>query len=144
MPAEKSSGKIELHNNDVEDMLGKVPGWITRNGSILFLLLLALLIFGSWVFRYPDTKRARIVVTSVNPPADLEARTSGKILGLFVKHNDVVHAGEVLAVIENPAEFEDVMQLKEGLSFLDTIPVEEITGDIPELSNAELGTIQSD
>ena len=56
-------------------MLGRVPGWITRNGTILFLFLLALLILGSWVFKYPDIKRARIVVTSVNPPADIEART---------------------------------------------------------------------
>ena len=143
MSSEKNERRIELHSSEVEDMLGKVPGWITRNGSLLFLALLALLLFGSWVFRYPDIKRARIVVTSVNPPADLEARTSGKILGLFVRDNDMVEAGEVLAVIENPAVYDDVMELKKNLAFLDTIQVEGIPEDLPELSNVQLGTIQT-
>jgi len=143
MPENNSSRKIELQSNEVEDMLGRVPGWITRNGIILFLFLLALLIFGSWVFRYPDIKRARILVTSVNPPADVEARTSGKIVDLFVNDNEVVKAGDVLAMIENPASYDDVNQLKTTLGFLDTILIEEITEELPEMRNAQLGTIQT-
>ncbi len=135
---------MELQPQEIEDMLGRVPGWLTRNGIILFLFLLALLIFGSWIFRYPDIKRASIVVTSVNPPADLEARSNGKITKLFISDNDLVSAGTVLAMIENPAAFEDVMQLKKGLAFLDSVPVEQVTGEVPELKNARLGTIQSD
>jgi len=143
MPAEKSSRKVELQSNEVEDMLGRVPGWITRNGIILFLFLLALLIFGSWIFKYPDIKRARIVVTSVNPPADIEARTSGKIVRLFVNDNELVENGDVLAMIENPASYDDVMRLKTDLAFLDSIRLEEVSDDLPELNNVQLGTIQS-
>jgi len=109
----------------------------------LFVLLFALLLFGSWVFRYPDVKKARIVVTSVNPPADLKARTSGKITGLFVLNNEQVERGDVLAVIENPADYEDVVQLKNSLRFLDTISMEEISGDLTEMNNVKLGTIQT-
>lgn len=143
MPDDKSSRRIELQSNEVEDMLGRVPGWITRNGVVLFLFILALLIFGSWVFKYPDIKKARIVVTSVNPPADLEARTSGKIVRLFVSDNEVVNAGAVLAMIENPATYSDVMMLEEGIAFLDTVQLEEVSEDLPELNNVQLGTIQS-
>ena len=144
MPAEKTSGKVELQSNEVEDMLGRVPGWITRNGIILFMFLLALLIFGSWVLKYPDIKRARIVVTSVNPPADLDARTSGKIVRLFVNDNELVENGDVLAMIENPAAFDDVMRLKTELTFLDSIRLEDVSDDVPELNNVQLGTIQAD
>lgn len=144
MPSEGSAKNIELQNNEVEDMLGRVPGWITRNGIILFAFLIVLLIFGSWVFKYPDVKRARIVVTSVNPPANLEARTSGKIVRLFVVDNQVVETGEVLAMIENPANFDDVMQLKSSLSYLDSIDMINISEDLPELKNAQLGVIQGD
>ena len=144
MPADKSDRKVELQGTEVEDMLGRVPAWITRNGTILFLFLMVLLIFGSWVFKYPDIKRARIVVTSVNPPADLEARTNGKIDRLFVENNDQVEAGEVLAMIENPANFEDVLVLKEELQFLDTTRLEEVTVELQEFSSARLGTIQTD
>jgi len=143
MPKEGSDRKVELQRTEVEDMLGRVPGWITRNGMILFLVLVALLLFGSWVLRYPDTKRARIVVTSLNPPADLKARASGTIARLFVVDNEMVTAGDVLVMIENPASFEDVARLKSSLAFLDTIPVEEVTDDLIELKNVDLGTIQS-
>ena len=144
MPKAGSARKVELQSSEVEDMLGKVPGWITRNGIILFLFLMALLLFGSWIYKYPDTKRARIVVTSVNPPADLKARATGKIARLFVNDNDPVQQGDILAMLENPAAYDDVVQLKSSLTFLDSIPMNEITEDLPELNNAQLGTIQSD
>lgn len=143
MPQEGSARKVELQKNEVEDMLGRVPGWITRNGMILFVILFALLLFGSWVFRYPDIKRARIVVTSVNPPADLRARTSGKIARLFVVDNEQVTSGDILAMMENPAAYDDVVQLKNSLLILDSISIEEITDGLDELKNVKLGTIQS-
>lgn len=125
-------------------MLGRVPGWITRNGIILFLFLMALLLFGSWMFKYPDTKKARIVVTSVNPPADMKARATGKIVRLFVNNNETVQRGDVMVMLENPADYDDVVQLKSSLTILDSIAIDEITEDLPELNNARLGTIQSD
>lgn len=144
MPDERSSRKIELQKNEIEDMLGRVPGWITRNGMILFLFLLSLLIFSSWVFKYPDIKRARILVTSINPAADIQARTSGKITDLYVNDNDMVAAGDVLAMIENPASYEDILKLKSGVLFIDTIAIEDVKGDLPELRNVQLGAVQTD
>ncbi len=143
MNKEESARKVELQRNELEDMLGRVPGWITRNGMILFVILFALLLFGSWVYRYPDKKKARIMVTSVNPPADLKARASGKITGLFVVNNEQVNRGDVLAMIENPASYDDVVQLKESLEFLDSLSIDEVTEDLTELNNENLGTIQS-
>ncbi len=144
MPDELSTRKIELQKREVEDMLGRVPSWITRNGMILFMLLLLLLILGSWIFKYPDIRRAEIMITSVNPAADIQARTSGKITDLFVRDNDMVKAGEVLAMIENPASYEDILRLKSGVLFIDTIAIEDVAGDLPDLRNAQLGTVQTD
>jgi multidrug resistance efflux pump len=143
MPEKETYKNVELQGGEVEDMLGRVPAWITRNGTLMFLLLVGLLIFGSWVFKYPDIKRARIVVTSVNPPADVEARTSGKIVRLFVDNNDRVKAGEVLAMIENPADYEDILRLKSELAFLDSTNLEDASADLPEMSGTRLGTIQT-
>jgi len=142
MDKEGKARKVELQRKELEDMLGRVPGWITRNGMILFVCLFVLLLFGAWIFKYPDKQKARIVVTSVNPPADLRARTSGKITGLFVENDEQVSAGEVLAMIENPATYEDVVKLKRSLAFLDSIPLDEATDELTEMSNVNLGTIQ--
>lgn len=144
MPEEGSARRVELQRNEVEDMLGRVPGWITRNGMILFFFLFALLLFSSWVFKYPDKKKARIVVTSVHPPADLRARSSGKIVGLFVVNDQLVSKGTVLAMIENPAVYEDVLSLKSSLVVLDSLSMDEISEDLPELNNVKLGKLQSD
>ena len=144
MPSEGPGRKVELQNTEMEDILGRVPGWITRNGIILFSFLLLLLLFGSWVFKYPDVKRARIVVTSMNPAADLKARTSGKIIELLVNDNELVENGQILAMIENPASFDDVIELKSHLALMDSVPVDELSADMPELRNARLGTIQGD
>ncbi len=118
MPEEANERPIELKEQELEDLLGRVPGWITRNGTLLFVFLMALLLFVSWVFRYPDSREARIVVTSVHPPADLEARISGKIQALFVEDNQLVEGGDVLAVLENPASYADIGKLKPALSSL--------------------------
>ncbi len=144
MPDQISSRKIELQKNEVEDMLGRVPSWITRNGMFLFLFLVVLLIFGSWVFKYPDIKRADIMITSVNPAADIRARTNGKITDLLVSDKDMVEAGEVLAMIENPASYEDILKLKSGVLYIDTIAIEDVKGDLPDLRSAQLGTVQAD
>jgi len=144
MPSKGSGRKVELQNTEMEDMLGRVPGWITRNGIILFSFLIVLFLFGSWLFKYPDVKRARIVVTSVNPAADLKARNSGKIVKLLVNDNQLVENGQILAMIENPASFDDVLELKSSLASMDSIPIDEVTADLPELRNAKLGTIQGD
>jgi len=144
MPDELSARKIELQKREVEDMLGRVPSWITRNGMILFFILVLLLVFGSWMFKYPEIKRAPILITSVNPAVDIEARTSGKITDLFVANSDLVEAGEVLAMIENPASYEDILRLKSGVLFIDTIAIEDFEGDLPDLRNAQLGTVQTD
>jgi multidrug resistance efflux pump len=144
MPDQISSRKIELQKNEIEDMLGRVPSWITRNGMFFFLFLVVLLIFGSWVFKYPDIKRADILITSVNPAADIRARTNGKITDLLVSDKDMVEAGEVLAMIENPASYEDILKLKSGVLFIDTIAIEDVKGDLPDLRSAQLGTVQAD
>ena len=50
----------------------------------------------------------------------------------------------MLAMLENPDGLEDVRRLKEELAALDSGRLEEVASDLPELSNAQLGTIQAD
>ncbi len=136
--------EIELRSDDVEDILGKVPGWITRNGMLMLFIVILVLLVGSWLFKIPEVKQAKIYVTSLRPPADIESRTNGKVEHLLVSDNEKVGEGKVLAVIENPADFEDVIRLKEILKQVelpaDTLP--EIA--FPVNGDAELGTIQPD
>ena len=106
---------IELRSDEVKEILGRVPNWIIRSGTTLFFVVIAAVMIGSHFFRYPDIIGSRLVLTTLNPPAELIARSSGKIQELHIKDNDLVKEGSLLAIIENPAFNEDIFELKEKL-----------------------------
>ncbi len=135
--------KPEIRSEEVEDILGRVPGWITRNGIIILLLIVVLIILGSWVFRFPDVKQATITVSSIQPPADIEARADGNIEELFVVDNARVEEGSVMAVIENPADAEDVLRLKKELSKINPMGALQLDLDLPVNGKSDLGPVQA-
>ena len=109
------SDNIELRSESVQEILGKMPSWIIRVGSGLVFLVVLILVIGSWFFSYPEIIESKLVLTTENPPAELIARANGKIVELKVEDKQKVVNGELLAVIENPANFDDVFSLGEEL-----------------------------
>ena len=106
---------IELRSEEVQELLGQVPPWVLRSGiTVLFFIVLVLFV-GSWFFKYPDIIVAPLVVTSHNPPVQVNARVNGKITQLLVSDKQQVKASDYLAVIENPANTKDVKKLKKYL-----------------------------
>jgi multidrug resistance efflux pump len=124
--------------------VGRVPGWIIRWGISMVMLVFFIFIFLAWLFKYPDIVKTRIVITTQNPPAPLVARTSGKLAYLGVQNNSWVKPGTILAVLDNPADYREVLLLEKDLAKL-------LTGTLPELSTGwipdkyqDLGEIQGE
>ncbi len=140
---DKQDNKPELRSEEVEDILGRVPGWITRNGIILLFLVLIFLLIGSWTFRVPDVKEATVSVTSIQPPAAVEARSDGKIEELRVADNERVEEGAILAVIENPSDAVDVLALKKELSKIKPLSPIQLDLDLPVNGKSDLGPVQT-
>lgn len=108
---EKKYKPIELRSEEVQEVMSEIPPWILRRGiTTLFVIVTALLI-GSWFFKYPDTITAEITVTSLEPPASIIARSTGKMDEIYAKNNQTVTAGTPLAVIQNPANSDDMLSL---------------------------------
>ena len=107
--------KIELRSEEVQEILGTPPKWMIRYGITLIFCIVGGLFIGSYFFKYPDILPATITVTTENLPADIIAKTSGKIDSLHVYDKQKVKQGDVLAVIENPANFQDVLLLMQSL-----------------------------
>lgn len=105
--------KIEIRSGEVQEILGGVPSRIVRYGILVFVAIFSLIIIFSFIFYYPDILRSNIVVTTENPPATLVARATGKIEKLFVEDKDRVAAGQTIALIENPADYTDVLELEQ-------------------------------
>lgn len=132
---ENEEQKIELRSEEVQDILGHVPHWIIRWGILVVLITVVLIIVGSWFFRYPDIRRASVMITTENPPATIIARANGNIQDLFVEDNQYVTSGTRLAIIENAADYKDVFWLNEI-----TLEVREIIPDFDMLVDLNLGT----
>lgn len=135
---------IELRSDEVKEILGRVPNWIIRSGTTLFFVVIAAVVIGSYFFRYPDIINSRLLLTTLNPPAELVARSSGQLKNLYVSDNQEVHQGELLAIIENPAFTDDVFQLKQKMDAFKghLTGSETIESNLLE-SNFRLGEVQT-
>lgn len=135
---------IELRSDEVKEILERMPNWIIRSGTTLFFVVIFAVVIGSWFFRYPDIIYSKLVLTSLNPPAELVARSNGQIQNLYVVDNQEVKKGDLLAIIENPAVNDDVFVLKTKMAEFHShlTGVDGIKSNLLE-GNFRLGEIQS-
>ena len=120
--------EIRLRSEEVQEILSKVPNWMIRWGSALLLFLIILLLFVSWMVKYPDVIRTEAIITTNVPPQKEYARTTGKFDSIYVRESEHVGKNTVLAVLENSANTEDVYYLK---SILDTLEIRGREFDFP-------------
>jgi multidrug resistance efflux pump len=139
---ENKLDNIELRSEEVQEILTRVPHWMIRWGNVLFLGLILLLLFLSWFVKYPDIIPAEATITTQIPPQKEYANSSGRIDAILVKDNQEVKSGEVLAILENTANYEDVYKLK---TIIDTIQINSKTFSFPmdSLPFLFLGDIES-
>jgi len=110
--------KIELRSEEFQEVLGAIPPWVLRWGILLIAVIIVILLIGSAMFKYPDTISSPVTLTSTTPVASIIAKTSGKIQELYIQDNEEVKHGDYLAIIENPAVTNDVLQLKKYISII--------------------------
>jgi len=143
MPEINDSNNIELRSENVQEIMGHIPHWIIRWGISIILLTIIILLVGTWYFKYPKIIPSEIMVTTENLPASIVARVDGKIKHLFVKDNEKVNKNDHLLIIENPASYQHIFELKEKLDtfglFLNHLDSNIITGFD---NNYSLGEIQ--
>jgi multidrug efflux pump subunit AcrA (membrane-fusion protein) len=106
---------LDIHSQEVQEILGRIPGWIVRCGLSLVFVIFAGIILGSYLVSYPEVVSAPLVITTHNTPAALQARATGKLSHIMVSNQELVLPGQVIAVIENPARYHDVVALEDYL-----------------------------
>lgn len=134
---------IKLRSEGVQDILTRVPHWMIRWGSLLFLSLFVLLLALSWFIKYSDIITTEAILTTEIPPQKEYAKISGKIDTLWVTDKQRVQENQVLAILENTADHRDVYLLKE---ILDTLMMdrENVVFPFERLPILFLGDMESD
>jgi HlyD family secretion protein len=108
--------EIELRSEEFQEVLGNPPSWILRWGITILAATLLVILIGSAMFKYPDVISSTVVLMGQTPPVALVSHASGKIKELYVADNQQVNTGKYLAVIDNPANTDDVIFLRERLN----------------------------
>lgn len=109
---------INLRSEEVKEILTRVPHWMIRYGNILFLILILLILFLSWLIKYPDIIVAEAIVTTEIPPQKVYAKANRNIDSIFIEQAAEVASNQTLAVLDNSAIYEDVQLLKRTLDTL--------------------------
>lgn len=133
---------LQDHSDYVTEILGRTPNWMIRWGISLVFGIVILLLVGAAVINYNDIVPAKIVITSKNPPIYLKARETGRLVQILVEPDQEVVEDQVLAEIENTANFDDVVTLRQGLESFEALPIS--LDSLPMLfpSNLDLGDLQ--
>ena len=117
---DNSLDHIELRSEEVQEILTKVPHWMIRWGNVLFLVIILMLLLISWFVKYPDIITSEAIITTQIPPQKEYAQITGTIDAILVEDNQEVNKSQVLAILENTANYKDVYKLN---SVIDTITI---------------------
>lgn len=134
---------MPLYSDEMQDIMEKIPGKILKIGlSIIFGTMLLLLV-GSYFFKYPEIISCPVVLTTINPPQELYARSTGLISVLAVEEHDTVKSGDLVAVLQNTADYKDAKLLESFLMNLQKTTVWDSIIVIQNLPiNLSLGELQ--
>ncbi|MBA7549544.1 hypothetical protein ES705_42031 [subsurface metagenome] len=136
---QEEAKNIKIRSDEIQDILGQVPRWIVRYGTVVILIVFLVLTFGTAVLKYPDAIEARIKLTTENPPADLTANISARIQHILVTDKQKIDSNQMLAILESAAVFKHMKRLQDMLG--ETFSVEIlIESDFSE--ELKLGSVQ--
>ena len=121
--------EIIIRTEEVNEILTSAPKWLYRWGISVIFILIVTGVGLSYFIKYPDILTANITLTTLNPPVTLLSKTNGKLTHLLVKNNEQLKVNQTIAVIENTANYTDVLyldkisnELLDKLKLLDSIP----------------------
>ena len=124
--------------------IGRPPSVFMRFGITAVAFVVVLLLALSYFVKYPDIVVAKVVLTTENPPIHVLAKTGGRVSDIFIKNNETVKTGQLLAVMDNTAHWQDVLALEKMLNATSGLS---IAGDLnrPLLINPQLnvGVLQN-
>ncbi len=101
-----------LYSDPVQEIISNPPRRIIRWGTTVIFIVFAVLIFLSWLIKYPDVIPSPIEITTHNPPVTLVSKITGRINELYVTDGEKVKQGQLLAVMETAASISEIDLLR--------------------------------
>ena len=81
-------------------------------------LVIAGLLTLSWLVKYPDVVQASMYLTTERAPYSVTPKVNGRIRQILVQDNQFIQSGQILAVMESSANFNDIELLRKRVEAL--------------------------
>src|SRR5688572_29966786 len=119
MPALMITGNNELVSEDVKEIINYRPHWIIQKGNVILFAVVSLLLFATWLIKYPDIIRGKVRLIAVNAPKLLTAKSEGRLQKLLVSNEEQVSAGQPLAFLNSTSNHKQVLELGQWIRSLE-------------------------
>jgi multidrug efflux pump subunit AcrA (membrane-fusion protein) len=93
----------ELISSEMQELISYRPHWIIRKGNALFVLILTVILASTCLIKYPDVIKGSMIITAIDAPKLLLAKTDCKLEKLLVKNEEEVTQGQALALLQSTA-----------------------------------------
>lgn len=116
IPNENLSKTLKVKvSSSINETLPDKPDSFVRWGNVFFVLVLGLIVFFSWIIKYPEKVVTPAKIVSLNSPKPVIAYSSGKLVSLFTTENEKIDKGHFIGFIEATANHLEVLQLDSQL-----------------------------
>ena len=133
---------IEIHNEEVREIMKEIPGSIIRWGLAIIFLIFVSIIIGSYFLKFKEIVSAPLIITTTNPPAPIISKASGRITHWFVSDGQTVERGDNVALIKNSTNIEDFYRAENIVLQLDSLIIKDNLNQVVLLEKLELGELQ--
>jgi len=143
---EETQDDVDIRSEAIRDFMDQPPKWLIRWGTLSLCLILSVAFAISWFIHYPTIVRAEFRLISNNLPKAVMLKTDGRIEELFVKENQNVKAGDILAYVESTSNHREILDLEKELNEIKTLVIGKDFSHLSlvRLNNFEhLGEVQS-
>ena len=135
---EETQEEAVQRSEEVQTIIDRMPTRGATYAIILTTLLITAIFVLGCIIKYPDTVDGQISITSHLAPVRLVANTSGK-LHLLNENKAPIYEGQVIAYIDNEANYKDILFIDSLLNRYNDKDLE----NFPTINGLILGSISS-
>ena len=89
---------------------------ISKYGTIITCAVLLIVVAFTWIIKYPETVPTKSRLTGANAPKPIIPKQNIRLAQLYVKDNQQVKEGEIIASLESIADVTEVLKLEKLLN----------------------------
>jgi len=127
---------------ELQQILGNPPGRLLNWGNTFIAIGVAILLILGWMIKYPDVIPTQVILTTPEPPIRVFSEISGKLNEFHVKESQQIEKGDLIAILDNPADLRDVDALDEFLAEIENASSSSSIAKIKIPRNLKLGGLQ--